>query len=149
MTPGRAQMTEVQGRAATVVELFKRLSQRRFQEIADLLTPDATFEVPYGDVVAAGRDEFVAMFAVVTAKLFDPFEFSIDAVYEATDDVTVVVEYRTDGTVKLNGNPYANRYVGVFRVVHDKIALWREYFNPVVFNDAAGDVVESILADAR
>lgn len=135
-------------RVGPILELLRRLSARRFDEIGELLGDDAVFDVPYSDMLVQGRDAFVRMFAVVTANLFDPFRFTVDAVHPSTDGETVVVEYRTEGTVKLNGNAYANRYVGVFRVVGDRIDLWREYFNPMAFAAAAGDVVDAVLEQA-
>ncbi len=37
---------------------------------------------------------------------------------------------RSNGIVKHNGNTYANRYVGIFRLRDGEIVTWREYFNP-------------------
>ena len=135
-------------RVAPILELLGRLSARRFDEIGELLGEEAVFDVPYADMVAKGRDAFVHMFAVVTADLFDPFQFTVDAIHPSTDGKTVIVEYRTQGRVKSNGNAYANRYVGVFHVVGDRIDLWREYFNPLIFAEATGDVVDTVLEHA-
>ena len=35
-----------------------------------------------------------------------------------------------DATVKHNGKPYRNRYIGIFRFRNTEIVSWREYHNP-------------------
>jgi uncharacterized protein len=122
-------------------------------DVADLLTEDAVFDVPYADASAMempvrGREAFAATFAWVVAELFDPFLLEPIEEYLGADPEVLIVEYRSEGAIKANGSPYANRYVGVFRIRDGKIALWREYYNPEVMTRAAGTILHD-LTDAR
>lgn len=121
-------------REALLRDLFRRLNERRF-DIGDLLTDDAQFDVPYAHFPepVIGRAAFVRMFDEVTAGLFNPFEFTLQAFYPCTDGESIVVEYASKGMVTTTGRPYANRYAGIFRIRDGRIALWREFFNPEEF----------------
>jgi ketosteroid isomerase-like protein len=71
--------------------------------------------------------------------MFDPMTLEVTAVYPCADRSMVVLEYVSEGTVKHNGNPYANRYAGIFRIDDDgHVTFWREFHNPEESTRALG-----------
>lgn len=87
--------------------------------------------------VLSGRAE-VAGFLRILPKVLRDMPLVDRRFYETTDPTTVVVEYRSEGTTRA-GKPYRNRYMAVLVVdAHDRIALWREYFDPTVIEEAFG-----------
>lgn len=123
----------------TVAELLARVSARRFGDLAELLTDDAIFEVPYAGLEVRGRDDFCDTFATKVAGMFDPFTFEILATHPGRDPGNLVVEYRSTGTLTATGQPYANQYVGIFAGREGRVSLWREYFNPVALTRPADE----------
>lgn len=121
----------------TVAELLARVSARRFDELAELLTHDAVFEVPYAGLVVDGREAFCETFAGKVAGMFNPFHFDIVGTYPGRDPDSLVVEYRSQGTLTATGQPYANQYVGIFAGKEGRVSLWREYFNPAALTQSA------------
>src|SRR4051794_22148914 len=123
-------------RADAVHALFGLLNERRYGDLATVLTDDAVFDVAYYPADAPGPNPVVgstavtAMFTDVVANLFDPFEFTVEECYLGADADVVVVEYTSRGTARPTGRPYQNRYVGILRVADGKVRLWREYHNP-------------------
>ncbi len=64
-------------------------------------------------------------------------DFRLVAAYPAQDGATTVLEY--DGTVHLekDGTQFRQRYIAVVTVRDGRIALWREYLNPLASQAAA------------
>ena len=49
---------------------------------------------------------------------------------------TVICEYTSHTRLLATGTPYSNRYLGIFRFRDDgRLALWREFINPVTISD--------------
>lgn len=119
--------------ADVIRTLFARVSAGNYEDAAELLAEDIEFDTPYAPddyavrVVGRGpvKDVLTGM-----GSTFERFVFEVDMTYPGADEETIVVEYRSNGTVKRNGKAYANRYVGIFRVRDGAIVLWREYYNP-------------------
>lgn len=44
---------------------------------------------------------------------------------------------------------YANTYVGLFRVVDGRVVLFKEFFDPIVLNEAFGDLYTDLEPDLR
>jgi ketosteroid isomerase-like protein len=127
----------------TVRGLFARLSARDFDAMAELLADDVEFDLAYAPAMlpmpTRGRAAVHELVANVIGGMFDPMALTVTAVYPMADPHMIVLEYTSDGTVKHNGNHYANRYAGIFRVDDDgKVAFWREYHNPEEATRALG-----------
>jgi ketosteroid isomerase-like protein len=123
------------GNRATVEKAFGLLSQQRHKEIAELITDDIDFELPYGPVQKAlavrGSDRWIAL-NDATWPAFARFSLAITNVYELVDPDMLVVEYQSDGEVRATKKPYRNRYIGVFRFRGGRICAWREFHNPEI-----------------
>lgn len=62
---------------------------------------------------------------------FEPYRYTVDAIYETTDPHTVIAEYRSHSSLRATGQPYGNHYIAVLRFDDDdRLVLWREYLNP-------------------
>jgi ketosteroid isomerase-like protein len=121
----------------TIERLFDCLNAGDYVALSGLVTEDAVFEVPYADMVAKGRSEFLKVFSETTAQLFDNLTFAVESIYVCDPPpATVVVEYRSRATLRSTGKPYRNQYVGIFVIRDERIDLWREYFNPMELVEA-------------
>ena len=123
------------GNRATVEKAFGLLSQQRHKEIAELITDDIDFELPYGPgqkaLAVRGSERWIAL-NDATWPAFARFSLAITNVYELADPDMLVVEYQSDGEVRATKKPYRNRYIGVFRFRNGRICAWREFHNPEI-----------------
>ncbi|MEY2415966.1 MAG: uncharacterized protein QOH53_1300 [Ilumatobacteraceae bacterium] len=60
-----------------------------------------------------------------------------DLTFVATADPNAVIaKYHAHATVNFTGKPYDQTYINELRVRHGKIALYSEYYDTAVFNEA-------------
>ena len=120
-------------RGDVVRTMFKRLSAGDYDSMAELFADDIEFDLAYAPegfpMPVIGRGPMKDLVAGFMGGAFDPFTIEVVATYPGDDGETIVAEYRSNGTVKHNGKPYRNRYVGIFRVRDGAIVFWREYHN--------------------
>lgn len=116
-----------------VSTVLDTVSAGKFDQLADYVTDDLVFELPYGPDFMPnpieGRDAWNQM-QLMTFKLFSSFALALIEVHDGLDPDELIVEYRSDAVVARNGNVYRNRYIGVFRFRDGKISHWREFHNP-------------------
>jgi ketosteroid isomerase-like protein len=129
-------MNDDERRAANrqvVSTVLDTVSAGKFDQLADHVTDDLVFELPYGpDFMpnpVEGRDAWNDM-QLMTFKLFRSFVLQLIEVHDCLDPDELIAEYRSDAVVERNGNEYRNRYIGVFRFRDGKISHWREFHNP-------------------
>jgi ketosteroid isomerase-like protein len=118
---------------AIVRTVLATVSAGQFDQLADHVTDDLVFELPYGpdfmpDPIV-GRDAWNQM-QLMTFELFSSFALELVEVHDCLDPDELVAEYRSEAVVARNGNAYRNRYIGVFRFRDGKISHWREFHNP-------------------
>lgn len=116
-----------------VSTVLDTVSAGKFDQLADYVTDDLVFELPYGPDFMPnpieGRDAWNQM-QLMTFKLFSSFALALIEVHECLDPDELIAEYQSDAVVERNGNAYRNRYIGVFRFRDGKISHWREFHNP-------------------
>ena len=116
-----------------VSTVLDTVSAGKFEQLADYVTDDLVFELPYGPDFMPnpieGRDAWNQM-QLMTFKLFSSFALALIEVHDCVDPDELIAEYRSDAVVARNGNAYRNRYIGVFRFRDGKISHWREFHNP-------------------
>jgi uncharacterized protein len=121
-------------REAVVRELFTRLSAGEWEAAGALAADDVTFELAYApefmEMPVRGRAALVDLYAAILGPMFDGFSIGPDEVILGADPDVAIVTYASDATVRHNGKPYRNRYVGIFRFRDGEIVSWREYHNP-------------------
>jgi uncharacterized protein len=118
---------------AVVETVLATITAGRFDELADHVSDDLHFDLPYGpDFMpnpVEGRDAWNAM-QLMTFELFRSFRLELVEVHPCLDPDELVAEYRSEAVVERNGNDYVNRYIAVFRFRDGKICFWREFHNP-------------------
>ncbi len=107
-----------------------------FEQQLDLLHDDCLFEVPFRNVRIVGKETIVANSKVgMNLRNWTKATFVDVKIMPAEDAGTFVVESGGD-MILPNGAEYKNRYVFIVGVKDDRIALFREYFNPDVLTAA-------------
>jgi ketosteroid isomerase-like protein len=119
--------------ARIVSDVIDTISSGGFDRLANLVTEDLVFELPYGGDFApepiVGRGIWNQM-QLMTFKMFSGFNLELTEVYECVDPDQLIAEYRSRAKVIRNGNDYKNRYIGVFRFRDGRISEWKEFHNP-------------------
>ena len=116
------------------------ISTGRSDEVVGLLTDDFTFELPYGPVgmpPSFDKASYAGMQSA-TFKLFSSFALEPIEMHHMLDPDELVAEYRSDATVAASGEPYRNRYIGVFTFRDGKVRSWKEFHNPEATRVLAG-----------
>jgi ketosteroid isomerase-like protein len=109
------------------------ISAGEFEQLAQYMTDDLVFDLPYGPDFMPNPIEGLETWnemQLMTFQLFESFRLELIEVHECVDPDELIAEYRSDATVKRNGNAYRNRYIGVVRFRDGKIAQWREFHDP-------------------
>ena len=107
----------------------------------ELLTPDMTaWTTTQGTLDKATYQGLIRLLARMCAR---PLAFTIDALTEEGD--RVVAEARSEG-VLINGEPYGNTYVFVFRIRDGRIAWIAEHFNALIVQETLIPVMETLMA---
>jgi len=118
---------------AVVDNVLATITAGQFELLADFVTEDLVFELPYGPDFMPnpvhGREAWNQM-QLMTFKMFSSFKQTLLESHDCLDPDLVIAEYQSDAVVAKNGNAYKNRYIGVFRFRDGKISHWREYHNP-------------------
>jgi ketosteroid isomerase-like protein len=113
--------------------VVETISAGQFDRLADFMTGDLVFDLPYGPDFLPnpieGLEQWNQM-QLMTFKLFTSFRLELDEVHDCLDPDELVAEYHSDAVVARNGNAYRNRYIGVLRFRDGKISHWREFHNP-------------------
>lgn len=127
-----------------VTDLLRRaLGQRLAPGVADYLDlfhEEGVLETPYVPRGSSSRWEgrtAIAAFLETLRGVIRLADFELLGAYPAEDGATVVLEY--EGTVHLEqqGRQFRQRYISVVRTERGRIALWREYTNPLASQSPA------------
>lgn len=51
----------------------------------------------------------------------------------------LLAEYRGEIDIAATGRAYNNHYCALFHIRNGQIVLFKEYFNPIILNEAFGD----------
>jgi len=118
------------------------LLRQHFETLVDdpmtwqgLLAPEIVWELPFATALGhptclSGRDAVVrhARWFVESVAHFRFFDLTIEAL---TDPARAVAEVKAEGIIKPTGRAYRQTYIVFLRAETGKIALLREYFDPV------------------
>jgi len=104
-----------------------------------LLTADMTgWTTTQGRMDKAAYQRVIRMLARISAR---PFTFTIDSI--TAEDDRAAAEVHSHGTL-INGEPYANTYVFVFRFRDGRIAAVAEHFNALIVQEKMIPLVRTI-----
>lgn len=117
-----------------------------FDAMAEMLSDDAVFEVPFllpgWKRRHAGREKVMKAFIGDTSLIEGSLNVRIlKADTLASDPNEVFITYASDTKFK-NGAKYANEYVGLYKIRDGKICWLAEYFDPIRIVLSLGGTVE-------
>jgi ketosteroid isomerase-like protein len=124
---------------ALVLKFYTLLMAKDFDAWGELFTEDARQENPFMpalkglDAEFVGRERIVFHYRTVLTNRRGHV-FTVFAIHECSDSVIVEVGGRSE--VPETGRIYDQRYVMIFVLRDGQIASLREYFNPLVFQQA-------------
>ncbi|MBQ2263688.1 MAG: nuclear transport factor 2 family protein [Loktanella sp.] len=108
-------------------------------DMLDLFTDDIVFEFPFAPeglpTRFEGRDALTGHLAKL-GPLLSLGEMELHAVYPSGD--TVIAEFSCKGRGVQTGLPYDQNYVSVITLRDERIARYRDYWNPLVVLAALG-----------
>jgi ketosteroid isomerase-like protein len=117
------------------------LLQRHFEILVDdntqwqtLIADDILWELAYAPAIGhpeklSGREEVLHHVRWFLGAV-DNFRFIDPKVYAFTDPQAAVAQVKAEALIKPTGRIYRQEYVVFLRAVGDKIAYFREYFDP-------------------
>lgn len=109
---------------------------------ADMFADDGVHELPFAPPGVPkhlqGRENIRGYFAAITSTPMQLTELRDLTIYETTDPEVILAEYEAAGIVVSTGQPYISRYIQVLRARNGKVALWRDYWNPLAGAQALG-----------
>jgi uncharacterized protein len=101
-----------------------------FDMLADDVVFDFVITVPGYPRHVVGRDDLIELYRGYGSTFFLDRCYDLRAHYSPSTS-TVVLEYSSEGRVVPTGHPYGNRYISVITVRDRKVALWRDYLDPL------------------
>lgn len=124
------------------IHALNLLAARDFDELRALLAPDVKLDWPFhqcgSPVRIEGADALID--AVRIIKVFEDLDIKLIEVNEQGDSGISVIEARSRGTYADGRPDYTNHYMFILKVVKGKVALWREFYNPLEVMKASAKV---------
>jgi ketosteroid isomerase-like protein len=121
-------------RVRVVREFLDGIGDLDFDRVEGHLAADAVMMLPFVEDLppTRGRPAIVAQLRNSVPAMFDRMNFTYDEWYDVRGDA-VVAEYHSECPQRGSSRIYRNTYITVFRFEGAKIALYKEYLNPVKF----------------
>lgn len=139
--PRADEITPRNATEATILQFYTLLMRKEFDAWGELFAEDVRQENPFMpalpglDAVFEGRDRMVFHYRTVLSKRTGHV-FTVDRIITSDDGRNVIVEAGGRSHVPETGRVYDQRYVMIFTLANGKITHLREYFNPLVFQQA-------------
>jgi ketosteroid isomerase-like protein len=124
-------------RLDVLARVFDAIGAADTDALVDLYTDDYVLELPYSPHVSVveGRDEALAYIAAALEHV--RFTLTLTEVHPSADADLVIAEYTSDGEMVATGEPYRNRYIGLWWFRDGRVCRTREFYNPAA--TASGD----------
>jgi ketosteroid isomerase-like protein len=108
------------------------LGRLDFDAVAASLDDQAVVELPFAGegLRVTGREDVLRFFRKSMAGSVRGIEYELERVYPSPQAGALVLEISTHAQAA-SGRDYTNRLIVIFEFRGGKIALFREYFNPV------------------
>jgi uncharacterized protein len=130
----------------TIRDFLRLLSEKNLSAWIDLWTEDAVQDMPFSPPEFPARLEgkkAIARHYSSLPQTVGKMDFFDLKLYSMQDPDWILAEYRGEIEVLATGRPYNNRYCGLFQLKDSKIALFREYYNPLTLREGFGDELTS------
>ena len=116
----------------------------------EMMADDGVMEFPFAPPGLTTRLDGRAAVAAHLASLDGLIAFdamAVRSVHRTTDPAVTVIEFEASGRGLTTGRPYEQFYISVITVRQGRIALYRDYWNPLAVLDAmGGDALQTSLA---
>ena len=126
----------------TVRDFLRLLSKKDLGAWIELWTEDAVQDMPFSPPEFPSRLEgrqAIAKHYGSLPEAVGKMEFHDLKLYPMQDPNWILAEYRGEIEVLATGLPYNNDYCGLFQLREGKIALFREYYNPLTLREGFGN----------
>lgn len=125
-----------------VLTFLGALEDKDMERLAGVWTEDSVQDMPFSPQGfpkrVAGRENLIRHYAA-WPKVSGKADFTSGLVFHPMQDPErVFAEWRGQVEITTTGRLYDQRYGGLFHVVGGRIALFREYYDPIVFMKAFG-----------
>ncbi|WP_068407272.1 nuclear transport factor 2 family protein [Labrenzia sp. OB1] len=119
--------------------------------LLDMCSEDIAFEFPYappGAVKNLQGKQSLAQYLPRVGALIELTSLTLHAVTTDPDRNRFVLEFSCRGKSRVNGAPYDQDYISVIDMKNGRIVSYRDYWNPLVVQAAAGDrdTLERVLS---
>jgi uncharacterized protein (TIGR02246 family) len=113
--------------------------------LADLFAPDAVIEFcfhgpPGTPVRLAGREAIREYSRSIVAAPLRVENYEVAELYQTLDPEVVIAEIRATATVTTTGRSVPATSIQVLRIREGHIVFWRDFADPRVFQEVAGDL---------
>jgi ketosteroid isomerase-like protein len=125
-----------------VIDFLTSLEEKDMNKLASIWAEDAVQDMPFSPEGfpkrVEGKTNLIEHYAP-WSEISGRANFTDNLVFYPMQDSTMVfAEWRGDVEIIPTGRNYKQRYGGLFQVVDGKIELFREYYDPIVFQYAFG-----------
>lgn len=125
-----------------VIDFLTSLETKDMEKLASVWAEDAVQDMPFSPEGfpkrVEGKDNLIKHYAP-WSEISGQANFTHKLVFYPMQDATMVfAEWHGDVEIIPTQRQYQQRYGGLFLVVDGKIELFREYYDPIVFQDAFG-----------
>ena len=126
----------------TVIDFLTSLEDKDMDKFASVWAEDAVQDMPFSPagvpLRVTGKANLIQHYAA-WPEISGKANFTDHLVFYPLQDATMVfAEWRGHVEIIPTGRIYEQRYGGLFQVVDGKIELFREYYDPIVFQYAFG-----------
>ena len=125
-----------------VTDFLTALEDKNMDKFAELWAEDAVQDMPFSPEGfpkrVEGKADLIQHYAE-WPEISGQANFTDNLIFHPMQDSTMVfAEWQGNVEIIPTGRNYNQRYGGLFHVVDGKIKLFREYYNPIVFQYAFG-----------
>ena len=124
-----------------VHDFLDLLSKKDLKAWIELWTEDAVQDMPFSPPgfpkLLSGKKAIAKHYGNLPQAV-GKMDFTILHLYPMQDPNWILAEYRGEIEVLATDRPYNNHHCGLFEVQNGKIALFREYYNPITLQESFG-----------
>ena len=125
-----------------VIDFLTSLEDKDMDKFATVWAEDAVQDMPFSPEGfpkrVEGKEELIKHYAD-WPEISGQANFTDELIFYPMQDATkVFAEWRGNVEIVATGRQYLQRYGGLFQVIDGKIELFREYYDPIVFQHAFG-----------
>ena len=127
---------------AKLRNFLNNLVSSKHHDLLEMLTENTVMEFPYHlpttPTQLVGKQEIAKFFAGF-GDFLTLDEIRLVAAHRTDDPDVAILEYEGTGKATQTGRPYQQKYITVLTFRGERIAHWKDYWNPVSVLAATGE----------